>query len=178
MSKADFLRNNRGINDGGDLPQARALRTLWLAHMRRFAVPARAPLLCPSTLRPLARQPPNHPSAAALLTPLQDFMEALYDRIVTNEIKMKDESLLGGADAAKAAAAASAGWLDTIMNLLPGRAKAASAEPNDEAIRRTHDYLRWAQRWAALDNSSACHHILPSCERRRGGPGAGDPSHS
>lgn len=24
MSKADFLRNNRGINDGGDLPQARA----------------------------------------------------------------------------------------------------------------------------------------------------------
>ncbi len=32
--------------------------------------------------------------------------------------------------------------LDTIMNLLPGRAKAASAEPNDEAIRRTHDYLR------------------------------------
>lgn len=93
MSKADFLRNNRGINDGGDLPQ--------------------------------------------------EFMEALYDRIVTNEIKMKDESLLGGgADAAKAAAAASAGWLDTIMNLLPGRAKAASAEPNDEAIRRTHDYLR------------------------------------
>lgn len=73
-------------------------------------------------------------------------MEALYDRIVTNEIKMKDESLLGGggADAAKAAAAASAGWLDTIMNLLPGRAKAASTEPNDEAIRRTHDYLRWA----------------------------------
>ena len=23
MSKADFLRNNRGINDGGDLPQVR-----------------------------------------------------------------------------------------------------------------------------------------------------------
>ena len=39
MSKADFLRNNRGINDGGDLPA--------------------------------------------------EFMEALYDRIITNEIKMK-----------------------------------------------------------------------------------------
>lgn len=37
--------------------------------------------------------------------------------------------------------------LDTIMNLLPGRAKAASAEPNDEAIRRTHDYLRCACWW-------------------------------
>ena len=28
------------------------------------------------------------------------------------------------------------------MNLLPGRPKAASAEPNDDAIRRTHEYLR------------------------------------
>ncbi|PSC72251.1 brefeldin A-inhibited guanine nucleotide-exchange 2-like [Micractinium conductrix] len=92
MSKADFLRNNRGINDGGDLPQ--------------------------------------------------DFMEAVYDRIIHNEIKMKDESLLGGGADAQKAAAAGAGWLDTIMNLLPGRAKAASAEPNDEAIRRTHEHLR------------------------------------
>jgi brefeldin A-inhibited guanine nucleotide-exchange protein len=39
MLLQDFLRNNRGINDGGDLPQ--------------------------------------------------DFMEAVYDRIVNNEIKMK-----------------------------------------------------------------------------------------
>ncbi|EFN54845.1 hypothetical protein CHLNCDRAFT_35815 [Chlorella variabilis] len=95
MSKADFLRNNRGINDGGDLAQ--------------------------------------------------ECMEALYDRIIHNEIKMKDDPMaLSGADAAKAAAAAAAGvgWLDTIMNLIPGRAKAASAEPNDEAIRRTHEHLR------------------------------------
>ena len=40
----DFLRNNRGINDGGDLPV--------------------------------------------------DFMEAVYDRIVNNEIKMKVEQRL------------------------------------------------------------------------------------
>ena len=71
-------------------------------------------------------------------------MEAVYDRIIHNEIKMKDESLLGGGADAQKAAAAGAGWLDTIMNLLPGRAKAASAEPNDEAIRRTHEHLRWA----------------------------------
>ena len=75
-------------------------------------------------------------------------MEALYDRIVNNEIKMKDEALLGGGGGAAAAdggaGAGQAGWLDTIMNLLPGRAKAASAEPNDEAIRRTHEQLRCA----------------------------------
>lgn len=83
-----------------------------------------------------------HPAA---LCP-QDFMEALYDRIITNEIKMKDDPMgLAGAaaaDAEAAKAAAGAGWLDTIMNLIPGRAKAASAEPNDDAIRRTHEHLR------------------------------------
>ena len=87
-------------------------------------------------------------------------MEALYDRIIHNEIKMKDDVIAGmaggGADAQKQAqAAASAGWLDTIMNLIPGRAKLATGEPNDEAIRRTHDYLRWAaweqcRRWWRL----------------------------
>lgn len=38
-------------------------------------------------------------------------------------------------------AASSAGWLDTIMNVL-GRAKPTSNEPTEESIRRTHDYLR------------------------------------
>jgi len=44
---------------------------------------------------------------------LQEFMEGLYDRIINNEIKMKDEGLpgMGGAAAsAQQAAAASAGW--------------------------------------------------------------------
>ena len=45
MSKEAFLRNNRGINDGGDVPA--------------------------------------------------EFMSALYDRIISNEIKMKDEAALG-----------------------------------------------------------------------------------
>ena len=45
MSKEAFLRNNRGINDGGDLPA--------------------------------------------------EFMSALYERIIHNEIKMKDEDPLG-----------------------------------------------------------------------------------
>ena len=45
MSKEGFLKNNRGINDGQDLPE--------------------------------------------------DFMCALYDRIINNEIKMKDDPILG-----------------------------------------------------------------------------------
>lgn len=93
MSRADFLRNNRGINDGGDLSQ--------------------------------------------------EFMEALYDRIVSNEIKMRDDSLLApGADVSAQKQASAVGWLDTIMAMLPGRQRQAAAEPNDEAIRRTHDALR------------------------------------
>lgn len=46
MTCEDFLKNNRGINDGQDLPP--------------------------------------------------DFMRALYERITTNEIKMKDDALVGG----------------------------------------------------------------------------------
>lgn len=43
---------------------------------------------------------------------------------------------------AAAAAKGGAGWMDTILNLIPGRRAAASAEPSEEAIRRTHDNLR------------------------------------
>ena len=100
MTKNDFMRNNRGINDGGDLPV--------------------------------------------------DFMEAIYDRIVNDEIKMKDEPgenlARGGGGAltasAAAAAAASSGWLDTMMALIPGRQRAAAAEPTEAAISRTHEHLR------------------------------------
>ena len=35
-----------------------------------------------------------------------------------------------------------AGWMDTFMNLIPGRKQAASAAPSDEAIKRTHEFLR------------------------------------
>jgi len=92
MSKNDFLRNNRGINDGGDLPQ--------------------------------------------------DFMAALYDRILSNEIKMKDEPLGMTDGSGTGAAASSSGWLDTVMALIPGRQRAAAAEPTEDAIRRTADFLR------------------------------------
>ena len=42
------------------------------------------------------------------------------------------------------AASASKGgsWMDTILNLIPGRRAAASNEPSEDAIKRTHDNLR------------------------------------
>ncbi|DBA82002.1 TPA: hypothetical protein ACH3X1_007704 [Trebouxia sp. C0004] len=94
MSQQDFLRNNRGINDGGDLPE--------------------------------------------------EYMSSLYERIQTNEIKMKDPGSDPTALAASRAAQAGqgGGWMDTILNLIPGRKQKITDEPNEDAIKRTHDYLR------------------------------------
>ncbi|KAG2453172.1 hypothetical protein HYH02_002496 [Chlamydomonas schloesseri] len=97
MSKAAFLKNNRGINDGADLPE--------------------------------------------------DFMGALYDRIVTNEIKMnKDDGGAGAAGGAAAQqdtgiAAPARALFNTLLGLMGGRGPAVSAGPSDAAIRATLDYL-------------------------------------
>eukprot|EP00775_Hariotina_reticulata_P008270 gene8270-8458_t len=92
MSAEDFLKNNRGINDGQDLPA--------------------------------------------------EFMRSLYDRIVTNEIKIKDE-LLDGSSAKAAADAAQRGNLlmNALWSIVGGYKQAESAEPSDDAIKRTLDYL-------------------------------------
>lgn len=49
-----------------------------------------------------------------------------------------------GVMAAAQAKGAGGGWMDTILNLIPGRKQQALAEPSEEAIKRTHDYLRYA----------------------------------
>ena len=56
-----------------------------------------------------------------------------------------------GADPAAIAASRTAqpgqaggGWMDTILTLIPGRKQKLTDEPNEDAIKRTHDYLRWA----------------------------------
>ena len=75
MTKEGFLKNNRGINDGGDLGQG-------------------------------------------------PFMEALYDRIVTNEIKMSDDAddarRWGSQDGTAASQPQPTGWFESVMALLPG----------------------------------------------------------
>lgn len=40
-------------------------------------------------------------------------------------------------------AKAAGGWMDTILNLIPGRKQQSADEPNEEAIKRTHEYLRY-----------------------------------
>lgn len=87
MSKEDFLRNNRGINDGGDLDQG--------------------------------------------------FMESLYNRIVTNEIKMSDDAVVGESNNGTPQS-----WFDSMMSLLPGKQETAPSEPADEIVRRTAEKLR------------------------------------
>ena len=37
---------------------------------------------------------------------------------------------------------AAGGWMDTILNLIPGRKQQASNEPSEESIKRTHEFLR------------------------------------
>ena len=92
MSKAEFIRNNRGIDDGSDIPE--------------------------------------------------DFMSALYDRIVLNEIKMKDDAvaptkqqttnmnrMLG---------------LDAILNIVVRRAPEGSKEmeTSDDVIRHMQEQFK------------------------------------
>ena len=43
---------------------------------------------------------------------------------------------------ASKAAGQQGGWMDTIMNLIPGRKQAASATPSEDAIQATHEHLR------------------------------------
>lgn len=92
MTKEGFLNNNRGINDGQDLPA--------------------------------------------------DYLAALYDRIQGNEIKMKDNDPVESMHAAPSAAKClQLSWIDTVMGMI-GRKAVDYNEPSDDAIKRTHEYLK------------------------------------
>eukprot|EP00898_Chlorokybus_atmophyticus_P004086 jgi/Chlat1/4679/Chrsp3S05617 len=88
MSKADFIKNNRGINNSEDLPA--------------------------------------------------EFLEGLYDRITTNEIKMKPDgpSLAAGAQGGKL------GGLDSILNLVTKRKTVQVYETSEEIIKHTQEMMR------------------------------------
>ena len=92
MTKEGFLKNNRGINDGGDLDK--------------------------------------------------EFMEALYDRIVNNEIKMSDDAEeAGDATDGAASTAQPTGWFESVMAMW-GRQEAIVTEPADDIVKRTAEKLR------------------------------------
>lgn len=72
----------------------------------------------------------------------ETYMCELYDRIVNNEIKLKDDFMSGQAAPAQAQAR-DAGLFSALMGLIPGgRKQQAVSEPSDDAIKRTHDFLR------------------------------------
>lgn len=80
-----------------------------------------------------------------------------------------------GSDPASIAASRAAqtgqggGWMDTILNLIPGRKQKATDEPNEDAIKRTHDYLRSGL--PLSDSHMQCHlsqgHIQRSAPARQ-----------
>ena len=84
MSKVDFLKNNRGIDDGKDLDES--------------------------------------------------YLSGIYDRITTNEIKMKPElDSIGTSASAASAAAGSGALMDTIFKLFPGRKAESGYDAEAEA---------------------------------------------
>ncbi|CAD7702431.1 unnamed protein product [Ostreobium quekettii] len=121
MTKEAFLKNNRGINDGGDLPK--------------------------------------------------ELLEAIYERILANEIKMRDDSLIEGT--AEGAAEGTAAeyllnqkgvvWLDMFLGLI-GRRQATLNEPSDEAIKRTQEYLREKAKGATFFKSVEVDTVRPMLE--------------
>ncbi|KAK3285829.1 hypothetical protein CYMTET_6580 [Cymbomonas tetramitiformis] len=94
MTKAEFLKNNRGIDDGKDV----------------------AP----------------------------EYLGALYDRITTNEIRMKDEKDTGPTPGTNKAT--NRLGLDLLLNLFPGRRTSEGSEVSEEAIRNTQAKLREGSR--------------------------------
>jgi brefeldin A-inhibited guanine nucleotide-exchange protein len=91
MSKAEFIRNNRGIDDGNDISE--------------------------------------------------EFMGALYDRIVTNEIKMKADTPMPSKQPANVNRMLG---LDTILNIVVRRPREESKilETSDDVIRYMQEQFK------------------------------------
>ena len=69
---------------------------------------------------------------------------------------------------AKEQQAKAASWMDSILSLIPGRKQTHSNEPSDEAIRRTHDYLRLVCTRAVLTSVVRVNRASPRWVRRQG----------
>eukprot|EP00210_Caulerpa_lentillifera_P001785 g1715.t1 len=118
MTKEDFLKNNKGINDGSDLPA--------------------------------------------------EYLSAIYDRILSNEIKMRDDSLLEGNGSNQgvnpAQNKAGVALLDMFLSLIPGRKQNVTNEPSEAAIKRTQDYLREKAKGATFFEASNADTVWPLFE--------------
>lgn len=118
MTKEDFLKNNKGINDGSDLPA--------------------------------------------------EYLSAIYDRILSDEIKMRDDSLLEGNGSNQgvnpAQNKAGVALLDMFLSLIPGRKQNVTNEPSEAAIKRTQDYLREKAKGATFFEASNADTVWPLFE--------------
>ena len=97
MTQQEFVNMNRGINDGKDLPYARAPPTArthacphaGMDHHARTHMPA--PTHAPTHTHPPTHPPTHtHTHARMLASSRSAFLEKLYQAITTNEIKIKE----------------------------------------------------------------------------------------
>ncbi|GMH32506.1 hypothetical protein BSKO_00340 [Bryopsis sp. KO-2023] len=96
----------------------------------------------------------------------EEYLGAIYDRIVENEIKMRDDSLLDGTMDAQSLAQnnKALAWRDLFLGLIPGRRQAKLNEPSDEAIRRTQEYLREKAKGATFFEATEWDTVRPMLE--------------
>ena len=177
MGRTDFLKNNRGIDDGQDLPEDYMselyeritqdeikMKVCCQACMHRSLQPAdfeaHRMQPCSSWHTPnlgaahLSLRPVWSPSGIGaglhVISCMADVLELLQDPEV--------EGML----AAQAKSAQQGGWMDTIMNLVPGRKQAAASGPSEDAIQTMHENLRCATCLPVLlcrcDGPSDLHH--------------------
>lgn len=78
-----------------------------------------------------------------LLSQVHIMRVVVKERIWCLQEPGSDPATMAASRAAQAGqAGAGGGWMDTILNLIPGRKQKITDEPNEDAIKRTHDYLR------------------------------------
>ena len=165
MAKPDFLKNNRGIDDGQDLAEDymgelydRIIQDEIKMKVGASPDPPAAGRCCSAdasrsslvlvTGFPVAIRACNMPQRACQLLRAAGQLSrqkqpVACGRPLSSKGEMQDET--EGMLAAQSSKAAQAGgWMDTIMNLVPGRKQAAAAGPSEDAIQSMHENLRCA----------------------------------
>lgn len=157
----DFLRNNRGINDGGDLPEdymSSLYERIQTNEIKMKVSIATNRMLEPAVFH--AYKSASHPDSGSMpahgcwplhvlmcpTTTCSHFVNVHKSSVGYVWFMLQepgsDPASIAASRAAQTAGQGGGGWMDTILNLIPGRKQKATDEPNEDAIKRTHDYLR------------------------------------
>ncbi len=144
------LRHQTGLHEE-DCPAA-AASAMCCLHLTRL-------LSCGRVGKQRARYWPAQSEAAQKVSARSRLPCCLYCTALISFQKDAAVRQDGDAESLVAAGASKGGsWMDTILNLIPGRRAAASSEPSEEAIKRTHDTLRFllSPRCRPHDSSVCC----------------------